>query len=102
MMLTSLGFKQKPMAAPAVNLTADLTDFELQITEMKRDGYTHNEILSKEQEQGVRVSLSTLERQLRAWGPFSSSPYQSRTQRRASGPSELAIPPHPPLRYPDC
>jgi hypothetical protein len=68
MMLTSLGFKQKSMAAPAVNLTADLTDFELQITEMKRDGYTHNEVVSKLQEQGVRVSLSTLKRQLRAWG----------------------------------
>jgi len=47
MMLKSLGFEQKPMAAPAVNLTADLTDFELQITEKKRDGYTHNEVLSK-------------------------------------------------------
>src|SRR5436305_14343938 len=57
MMLTSLGFKQKPMAAPAVNLTANLADFELQITEMKRDGYIQKEILSKVQEQGVRVSL---------------------------------------------
>ena len=37
MMLMSLGFKQKPIAAPAVNLTADLADFDLQITEMKRD-----------------------------------------------------------------
>ena len=44
----------------AANLTADLTDFKLQITEMKRDRYTHNKILSKLQEQGVRVSLSTL------------------------------------------
>lgn len=35
------------MAAPAVNLTADLTDFELEITEMKRDGYIYNEVLSK-------------------------------------------------------
>jgi hypothetical protein len=34
MVLTSLRFKQKPVAAVAVNLTADLTDFELQITEM--------------------------------------------------------------------
>ena len=67
-MLTLLGFKQKPMAAPSVNLPTDLTDFELQITEMERDRYTHNEVLSKLQEQGVRVSLSTLAPQLRVWG----------------------------------
>lgn len=68
MMLMSLGFKQKPVDAPEVNLTADLADFDLQITEMKRDGYTYNEVLSRLQEQGVRVNLPTLAPQLRVWG----------------------------------
>jgi len=35
---------------------------------MKRAGHTHNEILSCLQEMGIRVSLSTLDRQLRDWG----------------------------------
>src|ERR1700728_4094380 len=68
MMLTSLRFKQKPMAAPATNLTADLTNFELQIAEMKRDGYTHEEVLSELEEKGVTISRATLKRQLQAWG----------------------------------
>jgi hypothetical protein len=67
-MLTSLRFKQKPMAALVMNLTADLTNFELQIAEMKRDGYTHEEVLSKLEEKGVIVSESTLKRQLKTWG----------------------------------
>jgi hypothetical protein len=56
------------MAAPATNLTADLTNFELQIAEMKRDGYTHEEVLSELEEKGVTISRATLKRQLQAWG----------------------------------
>src|SRR5438552_1137917 len=56
-------FRLKPM----VNLTNALT-YQLEITEIKRAGHTHNEILSWLQEMGIRVSLSTLGRQLRDWG----------------------------------
>jgi hypothetical protein len=47
MMLILIGFAQKPMAAPQVippHLQID--DFQLQITHMKRDGHTHNQVLT--------------------------------------------------------
>jgi len=56
------------MATLHLNLTDALTTDQLKITEMKRAGHTHNEILSWLQEMGIRVSLSTLDRQLRDWG----------------------------------
>ena len=56
------------MATLHLNLADALTIFQLEITEMKRASHTHNEILSWLQEIGIRVSLSTLHRQLRDWG----------------------------------
>jgi hypothetical protein len=56
------------MAAPHLNLTNALNTYQLEITEMKRAGHTYSEILSWLQEMGIRVSLSTLNRQLRDWG----------------------------------
>ena len=56
------------MAAPHLNLADALNTYQLEITEMKRAGYTYNEILSRLQETGVRVSLSTISRQLRDCG----------------------------------
>jgi hypothetical protein len=47
MMLKLLGFAQKPMPAPHVTPShLQVDDFQLQITHMKRDGRTHNQVLS--------------------------------------------------------
>ena len=48
------------MATSYLNLTDILTTYQLEITEMKRAGYTHNEILLWLQEKDIKVSLSTL------------------------------------------
>jgi arginine repressor len=56
------------MAAPHRNLADALATYQLEITEMKRADHTHDEMLSWLQEMGIRVSLSTLSRQLRGWG----------------------------------
>jgi hypothetical protein len=62
------------MAAPQGNLadlqvdSLQIDDFQLQLSDMKRDGYTHNELLSWLQEKGIRTSDKTLRRRLQIWG----------------------------------
>jgi hypothetical protein len=50
------------MPAPQGNLGNPLgiDDFQLQLSDMKRDGYTHNELLSWLQEKGIHTSDKTL------------------------------------------
>jgi hypothetical protein len=69
------------MAAAQGNL-ADLQvdslkidDFQLQLSDMKRDGYTHNELLSWLQEKGIRTSDKTLRTPAANLGSFKASRY---------------------------
>jgi hypothetical protein len=64
------------MAAPQGNLANPLgiNDFQLQLSDIKRDGYTHNELLSWLQEKGIRTSDKTLRRRLQIWGVSSRRP----------------------------
>jgi hypothetical protein len=65
MMLILIDFTLKPMATPQVippHLRID--DFQLQITHMKRDGHTHNQVLTWLKEQGIDTSITTLKRRL--------------------------------------
>jgi hypothetical protein len=57
------------MAAPQVippHLQID--DFQPQITHMKRDGHTYNQVLAWLKEQGIHTSITTLKRRLQTWG----------------------------------
>jgi hypothetical protein len=65
MMLTSIDFVPKSMAAPQVIPPhPQIDEFQLQITLMKRDGHTHSQVLFWLQEQGVYTSIATLKRWL--------------------------------------
>jgi len=69
LMLTSIDFVPKPMAAPQVlppNLQID--EFQLQITHTKRDGHIHNQMLVWLQEQGVYTGIETIKRRLAVIG----------------------------------
>jgi hypothetical protein len=69
MMLILLGLAQKPMAAPHVTSShLHVDDFQLQITHMKRNGHTHNQVLSWLREQGVIIGISSLKERLQSWG----------------------------------
>jgi hypothetical protein len=69
MMLMSIGFIENPMAAPQVIPShLQIDEFQLQITHMKRDGHTHNQVLTWLQEQGIHISITTLKRRLQIWG----------------------------------
>jgi len=77
MILTLIGFTAKPMAAPQViSPHLQIDDFQLQITHMKRDGHTHNQVLIWLQEQGIYTSITTLKRRLQIWGVHQHSRVQ--------------------------
>jgi hypothetical protein len=69
MMLILIGFAQKPMAEPHVTPShLQVDDFQLQITHMKRDGHTHNQVLSWLRDQGVIIGITSLKERLQIWG----------------------------------
>jgi hypothetical protein len=53
------------MATPHVTPSVD--DFQLQITHMKRDGHTHNQVLSWLRDQGVIIGITSLKERLQIW-----------------------------------
>jgi hypothetical protein len=64
-----IGFRQKPMAAPHITPShLQIDDFQLQIIHMKRDGYTHNQVLSWLRDQGVTIGITSLKERLQIWG----------------------------------
>ena len=68
-MLMLIGFAQKSMAAPHITPShLQVDDFQLQITHMKRDGYTHNQVLSWLRDQGVTIGITCLKERLKIWG----------------------------------
>src|SRR2546423_15499132 len=61
------------MATPEGNLpdlqaNLKIDDFQLQLSNLKKDGYTHNELLLFLQEKGIHISDRTLKRRLQIWG----------------------------------
>ena len=45
-----------------------IDDFQLQLSNLKKDGHTHNELLLWLQEKGIHISDRTLKRRLQIWG----------------------------------
>jgi hypothetical protein len=62
------------MATP--HITPSVDDFQLQITHMKRDGYTHNQVLSWLRDQGVIIGITSLKERLQIWGVCRSTRVQ--------------------------
>lgn len=57
------------MAAPQVIPPyLQIDDFQVQITYIKRDGLTYNQVLAWLKEQGINTSITTLKRRLQIWG----------------------------------
>jgi hypothetical protein len=57
------------MVAPHVTSShLQVDDFQLQITHMKRNGHTHNQVLSWLRDQGVTIGITSLKERLQSWG----------------------------------
>ena len=57
------------MAAPHITPShLQIDNFQLQIINMKRDGYTHNQVLSWLRDQGIIIGITSLKERLQIWG----------------------------------